>query len=229
MQYPGWRTCRSNRGIGIAVMAEMVYSGVVQVAIYARVSTSDQRCEVQLGELRQYCAARGWADVAEYVDDGISGAKASRPALDRLMTDCRRRAVDVVVVWKLDRFGRSLAHIVQSIQELAALGVRFIATTQGIDTDHNSPHSRFLLHIFAAFAEMEREIIRERTVAGVRAARERGATLGRPVRLFRRDRVVEMREKGMSWREISAELGVPVTTIREAVRRLKGGTEQEAP
>jgi putative DNA-invertase from lambdoid prophage Rac len=123
----------------------------MRTAIYARVSTVDQSCEMQLQELREYAARRGFAIIGEYVDTGWSGAKASRPELNRLMQDAQMRRFDAVLVWKLDRWGRSVAHSIRSIQELVALGIRFLAVTQNIDTDESNPTSRFLLHIFAAF------------------------------------------------------------------------------
>src|SRR6202011_2857800 len=144
----------------------------VRTAIYARVSTNDQDCGMQLRELRDYCQRRGWAIAGEYVDTGGRGAQASRPQLDGLMKDARQRRFDAVLVWKLDRWGRSLIQSLQSVQELASMGVRFIAITQNIDTDESNPMSRFMLHIFGAFAEFEREMIRERTLTGVRAARD---------------------------------------------------------
>src|SRR5512133_63115 len=129
---------------------------------------------MQLRELREYAAARKWSVYAEYVDTGWSGAKASRPELNRLMADARKRRFDCVCVWKLDRWGRSVQHSITSIQELNSLGVRFIAVTQNLDTDASNPMARFMLTIMAAFAELEREIIRERVTAGVRAARANG-------------------------------------------------------
>src|SRR5215471_8514591 len=156
----------------------------MRVDVYARVSTSDQNYEMQLRELRAYASARRWTVTDEYVDTGWSGARANRPELTRLMSDARKRWVDAVAVWKLDRWGRSVADSSKGIQELASLGVRFIAVTQNIDTDESNPMARFLLHVMAAFAELERELIRERTVAGIRAARAKGKTLGRPKRVF---------------------------------------------
>lgn len=191
----------------------------MRVAIYCRVSTVDQNAEMQLRELRAYAAARSWTVHAEYVDTGWSGAKASRPELNRLMADAKTRRLDGVLVWKLDRWGRSVADSIKSIQELASLGVRFIAVTQNIDTDESNPMARFLLHIMAAFAELEREMIRERVVAGVKAARANGKQLGWPKRVFRRDEAMRMRAEGLSWRKIAAELGVPVTTVVEACQR----------
>jgi len=189
----------------------------MKIAVYGRVSTNKQECETQLRDLREYAAQRGFEVIEEYVDR-LTGMKDSRPALNRLMLDAKQRKFDAVLVWKLDRWGRSVADSIKSIQELTSLGVRFIAVTQNIDTDESNPMARFLLHIMAAFAELEREIIRERVVAGVNAARANGKTLGRPRRVFRRDEAVRMRDAGMSWRRIAAELGVPVTTVVEGCR-----------
>jgi len=190
----------------------------MRIAIYARVSTSDQSCEMQLHELRQYVAKLGWEVFAEYVDTGFSGASASRPQLDQLLRDARLRKFEAVLVWKLDRWGRSVAHCVRSIQELVSLGIRFLSPTESIDTGTENPMSRFLLHLFAAFAEMERGIIRERVCAGVRAAKARGTALGRPRRVFRRDEAVRLREQGMSWRKVAQTLNLPMSTVIDACR-----------
>jgi putative DNA-invertase from lambdoid prophage Rac len=189
----------------------------MKAAIYARVSTADQNCEMQLRELREYVSRRGWEPAPEYIDSGWSGARASRPALDRLMQDAARRRFDAVLVWKLDRFGRSVKNCVDGIAQLSAHGVRFIAVNQSLDTDESNPTSRLLLHILASVAEFERELVRERTLAGVRAAKASGRVLGRPRRVFRRDEVVRLRDvERKSWRAIAALLGVPVSTVRDA-------------
>jgi DNA invertase Pin-like site-specific DNA recombinase len=122
------------------------------------------------------------------------------------MADARKRRTDAVCVWKLDRWGRSVADSIRSIQELASLGVRFVAVTQNIDTDESNPMARFLLHIMAAFAELEREIIRERVVAGVKAARANGKQLGRPKRVFRRDEARGLYES-LGFRSFGCERG----------------------
>ena len=132
------------------------------------------------------------------------------------MRDASTRRFDAVLVWKLDRWGRSVAHSIKSIQELIALDIRFLAVTQNIDTDESNPMSRFLLHIFAAFAELEREMIRERVTSGIRAAQASGKKLGRPKRVFRRDLAISLRESGMSWRKIAAALEVPMATVIDA-------------
>jgi DNA invertase Pin-like site-specific DNA recombinase len=149
----------------------------MRVAIYARVSTTDQEPENQLHELRQYVAARGWTP-AEYVDRGISGSKDRRPALDALVRDARRRRFDVLVCWRLDRLGRNLRHLVTLIEELQALGIAFVSLGEGIDC--TTPAGKLQLHILAALAEFERERIRERVLAGLARARAQGQRLGRP-------------------------------------------------
>jgi DNA invertase Pin-like site-specific DNA recombinase len=136
--------------------------------------------------------------------------------LDSLMRDARLRRFDAVLMWKLDHWGPSLANCVRSIQELAALGARFVAITQNIDTDESNPAARLLLHIFAAFAEFERELIRSGCTR--RAAQGRGKRLGRPRRVFRRDQALSLRAEGKSWREIAATLGVPFSTVIDACR-----------
>jgi DNA invertase Pin-like site-specific DNA recombinase len=188
------------------------------VAIYARVSTSDQDASMQVAELHEYCRRKGWRRVTDYVDTGWSGAKSSRPELNRLMADVRLGKVDVILTWKLDRLARSLVHLVQTIQELDSLGVRFVAVTQNIDTSVSNPMSRFMLQVFGAFAELEREMIRERVCAGVRNARRKGKQLGRKRVVFDRSRAVAMHQSGTSIKNIAATLGVGAGTIHRALK-----------
>lgn len=149
----------------------------VKVAVYARVSTFDQKPENQVQELRKYAKRRGFKIVHEYIDYA-SGAKESRPAIDQLMRDARAGAFDVVLVWKLDRLGRSLQHLIQVIAELKKLGIDFITSTQEIDTTTAS--GRLVFHIFGAIAEFERELIRERIFIGIARAKHEGKHTGRP-------------------------------------------------
>ena len=149
----------------------------MRAAIYARVSTFDQEPENQLVELRRYALARGWA-VKEYVDHGISGARERRPALDTLLADAKRRRFDVVVVWRLDRLGRNLRHLIVLLEELQALGVAFVSLGEGIDA--TTPAGKLQMHILGAIAEFERSRIAERVKAGLQRARAQGKTLGRP-------------------------------------------------
>lgn len=178
-----------------------------RVGVYARVSTNDQDPEVQLRELRHYAERRGWRLVAEYVDHGISGAKERRPALDRLLADARRGKVDTVVCWALDRFGRSLRHLVMTIDELAAHGVGFVATSQGLDTTSTNPTSTLTLQVLGAVAQFERAMCIDRVRSGLAKARAAGKQLGRPRSRIDPARVQELRREGLSVREIAAKLG----------------------
>jgi DNA invertase Pin-like site-specific DNA recombinase len=191
-----------------------------RIAIYARVSTTDQDCTMQLSELRTYCAVRGWSVTSEYVDTGWSGAKKSRPQFDHLMQDARQRRFDIAVVWKLDRWGRSIGDLIETVSELRQIGIRWIAATQNLDTGDDSPTSRFLFHLMAAFAEFEREIIRERVAAGLRLAKQNGTrsglAIGRPKVIFNRSAVASLRRAGKSWRQIARTLDVGITTARRA-------------
>lgn len=185
----------------------------MRIGIYARVSTTDQDCSQQLRELREYAAARHWDIQGEYVDHAVSGTKDSRPAMNRLMEAARRRAVDAIVCWKIDRWGRSMPGFVSSVQELRSLGVRFIAVTQGIDTDESNPTSRLMLNLLAAFAEFERELIVERTRAGLQRARRQGSIGGRPRLVVNRAKVLQMEAEGMTTREIGEELDISAASV----------------
>ena len=149
----------------------------MKAALYARVSTLEQEPENQLAELRRYAAARGW-EVSEYVDHGVSGSQDRRKALDALVQDVRRRRVDVVACWRLDRLGRGLRHLVALLDEMHSLGVAFVSLDEGIDC--TTPAGRLQLHILAALAEFERARIAERVRAGLARARANGTRLGRP-------------------------------------------------
>lgn len=183
-------------------------------AIYARVSTTDQTCEMQLRELREYIKRRNWTLHEAYVDTGWSGAKASRPELNRLKQDARERRFEAVLVWKLDRWGRSVSDSLAGIQELSGLGIRWIAVTQNLDTDESNPMARFMLHIMAAFAELEREMIRERVKAGMKSAKHRGSKFGRPKAVFDRRKARDMKATGASIREIAKAFGVGSSTVQ---------------
>ena len=189
-------------------------SAPIRVVIYARVSTTDQNCEMQVRELREYATRRGWQISAEYLDTGWSGTKASRPELDRLMRDASLRRFDAVLVWKLDRFGRSVRNCLDGIESLRSHGVRFLAVSQSIDTDESNPTSRLLLHILASVAEFEREMIRERVSAGVRNAKRNGKHLGRKRVVFNLDKARQMHLAGASVREIATALQVGRGTIQ---------------
>jgi len=178
---------------------------------------------MQLAELRSVVANRNWKIVQEYVDHGWSGRKNDRPALNQLMDAIRYGAIDAVLVWKIDRFGRSVADLVSNIRQLESAGVRFCAVSQGIDTDASNPTSRLQLHILAAVAEFEAEMIRERVKAGVEHAKRvgtrSGKPIGRPKRVFRHDLVLEMRDRGVPAIQIARELKLGEGTVRRLLAK----------
>lgn len=179
----------------------------MRVALYSRTSTADQDCALQLAALREYAAARKWT-ATEYTDAGASGKNVHRPQFQRLLADARARKIDCVCVWKLDRAFRSVIDCATTLQELASMGVRFIAITQGLDTDRANPTSQLMLHILAAVAEFERSLITERVRAGMAEAKKKGTHLGRPKLVFDRERVREMRLAGEPFSAIGRELGI---------------------
>ncbi len=147
-------------------------------AIYTRVSTSSQSCDAQLGDLRKFAAERGWEVVEEYSDEGVSGVRERRPALDRLMGDARRRRFGVVLCWRFDRFARSTRFLVEALETFRALGIDFVSFQEALDT--STPMGSCVFLIISALARLERDIIAERVKAGLRRARAEGKTLGRP-------------------------------------------------
>jgi putative DNA-invertase from lambdoid prophage Rac len=171
-----------------------------RIGLYLRVSNGDQTTEPQRLELHDYCSRRGWNVVAEY-SDTISGAKFTRSGLDRLMTDIRKGRIDTVVCSKLDRLGRSLPHLAQLVFELDANRTALVCSSQPIDTSDENPAGRLVMHVLMAMAEFERSLIRERTRAGLKAARAKGVRLGRPSTLdAHRDDIARLRTQGLTCR-----------------------------
>lgn len=192
-----------------------------RVAIYARVSTNQQSHDSQLLELREYCHRRQWRDVTEFCDV-ISGSKFTRTGLDKLMAEIRRGKVDAVACYKLDRLGRSLAHLAQICSELTTHGVALICTSQGIDTSNNNPAGRLQLGVLMAVAEFERSIIQERVVAGLKAARARGVKLGRKETLTQHHAAVgKLISQGLGVRAIARELNLPIGSAYKIVQAVK--------
>lgn len=188
-----------------------------RIGLYARVSTlNGQHPEMQLDELREYASRRGWQIAGEYVDEGVSGSKESRPALNRLLADARQRKLDAVLVWKLDRFGRSLKHLVNTLADQEALGVAFVSIRDNIDL--TTPSGRLMLHLIAAMAEFERALIQERVRAGLQNAKRRGKRLGRRPVAVDSAKIASLRASGASWRAISRQMGVGIGTLYKAVQ-----------
>jgi DNA invertase Pin-like site-specific DNA recombinase len=185
----------------------------MRAALYARVSTANngQDPEVQLRELREYCQRRGWTVAGEYVDVGISGTKEKRPHLDRLMADAHRRRFDAVIVWKFDRFARSVSHLLRALEAFNALGVGFVSFSESLDT--STPAGKMVFTVLGAVAELERSLIVERVKAGLRNARAKGKRLGRPRRVLDTPKIEALRRAGLGWRAIAQKLGVGVGTL----------------
>jgi DNA invertase Pin-like site-specific DNA recombinase len=199
--------------------------GQAKVGIYARVSTNlGQSPEFQLRELREYCKKRGWVVAGEYVDRGISGAQESRPELNRLMADAHHRRFDVVVVWKFDRFARSVAHLLRALETFRALGIEFVSLSEQVDT--STPTGKMVFTVLAAVAELERSLIGERVKAGLRNAVAKGRKLGRPPlkELSHSDiqRLRQERRNGGSFKSIAQNHGVSVWTAFQVCRKVKG-------
>ena len=186
---------------------------VQRVALYARVSTANghQDPEMQLRELREFVERRGWQIAGEYVDRGVSGSKDRRPALDQMMAAAQGRKFDVLVVWKLDRFARSLKHLVNALAEFEALGIAFVSLRDNLDL--TTPSGRLMFQIIGAMAEFERALIQERVRAGLRNAKAKGVRLGRPRVFVSESRIDALRASGASWRAIAKELGIALGTV----------------
>ena len=204
-----------------------------RAAIYVRVSTAAkskqidavnfvQNLEVQEQPLRELVQQRGW-QFQQIYSDRASGAKEKRPGLNALMADARRGLFDVVVVWRFDRFARSVKQLVLALEEFRALGVDFVSHQESLDT--STPMGRAMFTIVAAIAELERNIIKERVVVGLNYAHTNGTRsgkpIGRPRAVFRHDQVFELRNHDKSWRQIAKICGVGVTTVRRAYQSMK--------
>jgi DNA invertase Pin-like site-specific DNA recombinase len=179
-------------------------------ALYIRISTGDQNTDLQQNELREYSEFRKW-DVVEIYSDTMSGAKDKRPALDRLMADARRGKFDVVVVWRFDRFARSTSHLLRALEEFQSLGIDFVSLKEAIDT--SSAMGKMVFTVLAAVAELERSTIRERVIAGQKAAKRRGVRFGRPAVDVDTNHVLKLRKDGLSWRAVAEATGVPKDTL----------------
>ena len=190
----------------------------MRVGIYGRVSTAEQSTQMRLDELRAYCQRRQWEIAEEYTDTGVSGCKESRPALNRLLADLRRRKFDCVLVYRYDRFARSLRQLVNALGEFDAVGIHFVSLHEGVDT--STPNGRLVFGIFASIAEFERELIRGRVRSGLAAARAKGKRLGRPTVAVDTLRIAKLSAGGASWPTIAREMGISVGKAYEAGQSL---------
>ena len=189
----------------------------MRAAIYARVSTAaqGQSPEMQVRELREYCERRGWQIFGDYVDVGISGSRDSRPELNRLMAEAHRRRFDAIVVWRFDRFARSVSHLLRALETFDALGVAFVSLSEQVDT--STPMGKMVFTVLGAVAELERSLIAERVRAGLRNARAKGTRLGRPPVRLDPSRVAQLRSQGRTIREIADVLGVSRSLVHKTL------------
>jgi DNA invertase Pin-like site-specific DNA recombinase len=206
-------------------METLTKNKIVRVALYARVSTSDkgQNPALQLTPLVEYCKQRGWNVMGQFVDIGVSGVKSKRPELDRLLDNARKRKLDVICVWKLDRFGRSMKHLVNTLEELQELGVSFVSYMESLD--FTSATGKLMFNILAAFSQFERDIIAERVRAGMAIAKSKGVKIGRkataPVYLAQ---VIKAREnEKLSIRQIADKTRIPKSTVQRTLKQYKCG------
>jgi DNA invertase Pin-like site-specific DNA recombinase len=200
---------------------------VKRVAIYARVSTSDQTCEPQLRDLREYCRARGWENVTEYVDEGISGTTDRRPRLDALMAAVKRRKVDLVVVAAFDRFSRSVRHLVETLDLFRHLDVEFVSLREQIDT--GSPLGQAIFTIIAAIAQLERNLLVERVKAGLRRARAEGKHIGRPRLRVDRRALQAVLAQQLPSRVAAQRLGISQTSYLRLQQAEHGSVDHAIP
>jgi DNA invertase Pin-like site-specific DNA recombinase len=196
-----------------------------RAAIYARVSTLNggQDPKMQTRELEEYCQRRGWEAYDTYVDNGYSGKKDSRPSLNRMMQDAHERRFDVIVVWRFDRFARSVSHLLRALETFNSFGVQFVSLCEQVDT--STPTVKMVFTVLGAVAELERNLIVERVRAGLRHARAKGKRLGRPTKVVDVDQINSLRASGHSWRSIAVKMKLSVGTVFVA-NRSKEGTQR---
>ena len=188
-----------------------------RVALYARVSTDKQTCENQLNELRSIAERMQYTIVDEFIDEGISGAASSRPSLDALMKSATQRRFDMVMCWSIDRLGRSLQNLIEILNELQLLKVDLFFMQQGMDTSTSA--GRMMFSIFGALAEFERNLIRERVIAGQQRAISQGVKMGRPTKMNdgMKNAIKVLRERGIGIKQIARELKIGIGTVYSAI------------
>jgi DNA invertase Pin-like site-specific DNA recombinase len=195
----------------------------LRAAFYGRVSTTNHKQDVglQTRELRQFAEARGWQIFGEYLDEGISGAKDSRPELNRLMNDAHKRRFDVVCVWRFDRFASSVSHLLRALETFRALGIDFVSFSEQMDT--STPAGKMVFTVLGAVAELERSLIVERVRAGMRNARAKGKHIGRPAKTYldqdaRRSIWEAHNRGGISLRELATQFSTSLGTVQRSIQ-----------
>ncbi len=191
----------------------------MRVALYARVSTDGQDPALQLAALRAHAVNRGWTIAGEFIDQGYSGAKEKRPALDRLMTAAWAGTVQAVLVWRFDRFARSVKHLIKALEEFRSLNVNFISLQEQFDTA--TPIGQAMFTIIGAMAQLERDIIRGRVRAGIAVAKARGQRLGRPAVQVNQQELTALKTSGLSLHEMARQLHCSRSTVRKRLQKVK--------
>ena len=203
--------------ISILNCTTLLFTSMPTAALYYRVSTKDQTADMQKRDLRRFAEQREFAVAEEYEDIGVSGSKQSRPALNRMLADARKRKFDIILVWRFDRFARSTKQLILALEEFKGLGIRFISYQENIDL--GSPSGEFMFAIISAMAQFERSIIQERVRSGLEAAKAKGKVLGRPKATPTPEEVRVLRAEGKSIREIAKILKVAKTTVERLLVR----------
>ena len=198
-----------------------------RVALYVRVSTKEQTVENQILPLKEYAQARGWTVVEVFSDAGVSGAKDHRPALNRMMEAARKRKIDRVMVARLDRLGRSVRHLLLTLEEFRVLGVQLLSLAESMDT--GTPMGKMVFTLIASVAEFEREIIRERIYAGLRRAKAQGKRLGRPRKAVDESQIAVLRQRGMSLRLIGRTLGISKDAVAKVLSVMGADSDGVSP
>ncbi len=182
---------------------------------------------MQTRELRQFAEARGWTVAGEYIDAGVSGAKDSRPELNRLMADAHKRRFDAVCVWRFDRFARSVSHLLRALENFRALGIDFVSYSEQMDT--STPAGKMVFTVLGAVAELQRSLIVERVRAGLRNAKAKGKRLGRPRVIVDAAKITALRSQGLSWAKIGEALGLGEGTVRRSAQVSARNPSETAP
>ncbi|MCP4523572.1 MAG: recombinase family protein [Candidatus Gracilibacteria bacterium] len=183
-----------------------------RVGLYMRISTNDKKQDIETQRLPlvEFCKSRGFTIYKEYVDS-TSGSKESRPQLNELLNDAKKRKIDTVIVFRFDRFSRSVSQLIKSLELFENLGISFISYQENLDT--NSPTGKVLFTIIGAFAEFERSIIQERVIAGLNKAKQKGVKLGRPTMKVDVNKIVTLKESGLSFNEIANKMKLKKTFV----------------
>lgn len=199
----------------------------MKIVLYARVSTDGQDPEVQLQALRAHAAQRGWTIIEEFIDHGYSGAKERRPALDRLIKAAWTAKFQAVLVWRFDRFARSVKHLLTALEKFRSLNINFISLQEQFDT--STPIGQAMFTIIGTMAQLERDIIRERVMAGLDRARSRGVRLGRPVAQAKPDEALTLKQQGLSVPQIAKHLRCSTSTVKRRLQEALISSDKVVP